>query len=58
MPHPDAGGDDESHLMDAIYCVDSNRVVTSPDAAGPWDASMQHGSAAQSLLTAANAECH
>jgi hypothetical protein len=44
--------------MDAIYCVDSNRVVTSPEAAGPWDASMQHGSAAQSLLTAANAECH
>jgi hypothetical protein len=44
--------------MDAIYRVDGNRLVTSPDAAGPWNASMQHGSAPQSLLPAANAECH
>jgi hypothetical protein len=27
--------------MDAIYRVDGNRVVTSPNAAGPWDAGMQ-----------------
>lgn len=30
--------------MEAIYRVDGNRAVTSPNAAGPWDASMQHGS--------------
>ena len=35
--------------MDAIYRVDGNRVVTSPDAAGPWDAGMQHGSAPAAL---------
>src|ERR1700730_7059441 len=37
--------------MDAIYRVDGNRVVTSPDAAGPWDISMQHGSAPAALVT-------
>jgi hypothetical protein len=37
-------------LMDAIYRVDGNRVVTSPDAAGPWDARMQHGSAPAALV--------
>jgi len=31
-------------LMDAIFRVDGNDVVTSPNAAGPWDPSMQHGS--------------
>ena len=36
--------------MDAIYRVDGNRVVTSPDAAGPWDSSMQHGSAPAALV--------
>jgi acyl-CoA thioesterase len=36
--------------MDAIYRVEGNRVVTSPDAAGPWDSSMQHGSAPASLV--------
>jgi Thioesterase-like superfamily len=36
--------------MDAIYRVDGNRVVTSPDAAGPWDARMQHGSAPAALV--------
>src|SRR5471032_2709934 len=36
--------------MDAIYRVDGNRVVTSPNAAGPWDARMQHGSAPASLV--------
>jgi hypothetical protein len=36
--------------MDAIFRVDGNRAVTSPDAAGPWDARMQHGSAPPSLV--------
>jgi hypothetical protein len=36
--------------MDPIFRVDGNRVVTSPDAAGPWDARMQHGSAPASLV--------
>ncbi len=37
--------------MDAIYRVDGNNVVTSPNAAGPWDPRMQHGSAPASLVT-------
>ena len=37
--------------MDAIYRVDGNRAETSPNAAGPWDASMQHGSAPAALVT-------
>src|ERR1700704_83511 len=36
--------------MDAIYHVDGNRAVTSPNAAGPWDARMQHGSAPAALV--------
>jgi hypothetical protein len=36
--------------MDAIYHVDGNRVVTSPNAAGPWDISMQHGSTPAALV--------
>jgi acyl-CoA thioesterase len=36
--------------MDAIYRVEGNRVATSPDAAGPWDPSMQHGSAPAALV--------
>ena len=36
--------------MDAIYRVDGNRVITSPDAAGPWDPRMQHGSAPAALV--------
>ena len=36
-------------MTDAIYRVDGNRVVTSPNAAGPWDAAMQHGSAPAAL---------
>jgi hypothetical protein len=36
--------------MEAIYRVDGNRVVTSPPAAGPWDPTMQHGSAPSSLV--------
>ena len=37
--------------MNAIYRVDGNSVETSPDAAGPWDATMQHGSAPAALVT-------
>src|ERR1700759_2165599 len=37
--------------MDAIYRVDGNRVETSPTPAGPWDATMQHGSAPAALVT-------
>src|SRR5215204_6700966 len=37
--------------MDAIFRVDGNRVVTGPNAAGPWDPRMQHGSAPASLVT-------
>ena len=36
--------------MDAIFRVDGNHVVTSPDAAGPWDPGMQHGSAPAALV--------
>jgi hypothetical protein len=36
--------------MDAIYRVDGDRVVTSPNAAGPWDSRMQHGSAPAALV--------
>src|SRR5712671_5850254 len=36
--------------MDAIYRVDGDRVVTGPNAAGPWDPGMQHGSAPASLV--------
>ena len=36
-------------MTGAIYRVDGDRVVTSPDAAGPWDAGMQHGSAPAAL---------
>lgn len=35
--------------MNAIYRVDGDRVVTSPNAAGPWDPGMQHGSAPAAL---------
>ena len=36
--------------MDPIFRVDGNRVVTSSDAAGPWDPRMQHGSAPAALV--------
>jgi hypothetical protein len=36
--------------MNPIFRVDGSRVVTSPDAAGPWDARMQHGSAPAALV--------
>src|ERR1700742_536440 len=35
--------------MQAIYRVEGNSVTRSPDAAGPWDPRMQHGSAPASL---------
>jgi hypothetical protein len=35
--------------MDAIYRVEGDRVLTSPNAAGPWDINMQHGSAPAAL---------
>ncbi len=35
--------------MEAIYRVDGNRVEVSPNAAGPWDPLMQHGSAPAGL---------
>ncbi|MFB6446891.1 thioesterase family protein [Bradyrhizobium tunisiense] len=37
--------------MPPVYRVDGNNVVSSPDAAGPWDPRMQHGSAPASLVT-------
>src|SRR5262245_38773316 len=36
--------------MEPIFRVDGNGVVTSPDAAGPWDPRMQHGSAPAALV--------
>src|SRR3954454_13401092 len=36
--------------MDAIFCVDGNSVLTSPNAAGPWDPNMQHGSPPAALV--------
>jgi Thioesterase-like superfamily len=36
--------------MDAIFRVNGNQVLTSPDAAGPWDPGMQHGSAPAALV--------
>jgi Thioesterase-like superfamily len=36
--------------MDAIYRVDGGRVRVSPNAAGPWDPTMQHGSAPAALV--------
>lgn len=36
--------------MEAIFRVDGDRVIVSPQAAGPWDPSMQHGSAPASLV--------
>jgi hypothetical protein len=36
--------------MEPIFRVDGNSVVTSPDAAGPWDPRMQHGSAPAALV--------
>src|SRR5215475_12008680 len=37
-------------LMEAVFRVDGDRVSVSPHAAGPWDATMQHGSAPAALV--------
>jgi hypothetical protein len=37
--------------MNSIYRIDGNRAETSPNAAGPWDRAMQHGSAPAALVT-------
>jgi Thioesterase-like superfamily len=37
-------------VTDAIYRVDGGRVSVSPNAAGPWDPTMQHGSAPAALM--------
>ncbi len=37
-------------MTDAVYRVGGNRVVTSSNAAGSWDARMQHGSAPAALV--------
>jgi hypothetical protein len=37
-------------MMDAIFRVDGTRVIPSPNAAGPWDPTMQHGSAPAALV--------
>ena len=37
--------------MDFIYRIDGRHVVTTPHAAGPWNATMQHGSAPSALMT-------
>ena len=58
LPSPTGGEEDDSvqyhpweyELMHAIYRVDGDRVITSPNAAGPWDPRMQHGSAPASLV--------
>src|SRR5579862_7970491 len=36
--------------MEAIFRVEDNRVLVSPNAAGPWDPRMQHGAAPSSLV--------
>ncbi len=42
--------DASPELTDAVFRVDGDRVIVSPHAAGPWDATMQHGSAPASLV--------
>jgi hypothetical protein len=36
--------------MESVFRVDGDRVTVSPHAAGPWDPTMQHGSAPASLV--------
>src|SRR5689334_20796311 len=36
--------------MRPIFRVADNQAAVSPDAAGPWDATMQHGSAPSALV--------
>lgn len=37
--------------MDALFRIDGHHVVSSPDTAGPWDPTMQHGAAPSALVT-------
>jgi hypothetical protein len=37
--------------MNAIFRIDGERAITSPNAAGPWSPDMQHGSAPAGLVT-------
>jgi hypothetical protein len=37
--------------MDAIFRIEGERAITSPNAAGPWSPDMQHGSAPAGLVT-------
>ena len=37
--------------MDYVYQLDGHHVLTTPFAAGPWNATMQHGSAPSALVT-------
>src|SRR5215469_11811974 len=49
-PEEPASTHESSGLMRAVFRVDGDRVSVSPDAAGPWDPTMQHGSAPASLV--------
>ena len=37
--------------MDAIFSIEGDQILTGPNAAGPWDPTMQHGSAPSALVT-------
>ena len=37
--------------MDALFRIDGHHVVSSPETAGPWDPTMQHGAAPSALVT-------
>ena len=37
--------------MDALFRIDGHHIVSSPDTAGPWDPTMQHGAAPSALVT-------
>jgi acyl-coenzyme A thioesterase PaaI-like protein len=49
-PEPASASAASPEPMKAVFRVDGNRVTVSPYAAGPWDATMQHGSAPASLV--------
>jgi hypothetical protein len=37
--------------VDAVFSIDGSHVVSGPNSAGPWDPTMQHGSAPSALVT-------
>ncbi len=43
--------DQDAGLDGCVFRVEGDRVTTSPHAAGPWDATMQHGGAPAALVT-------